>query len=334
MSDMTFRALRIELDDDGQASRRIAERRLDDLPEGEVVVEVQYSSLNYKDAMSSHGHRGITRHFPHTPGIDAAGVVRSSTHADWSAGQEVIVSGNDLGMNTSGGLAELIRVPAEWVVARPEGLSLKEAMMLGTAGFTAAYCLHVLQHQGVTPGEGEVAVTGATGGVGTLSIAMLGRQGYRPVAITGKADMADELRGLGAVEVVGRDAFLEKMDRPMLSARWAGGIDTVGGEILNALYKSLKPGGAVACCGMAASPEWKTNVYPLILRAVSVLGVASADCPMSLRQHLWSQLAGPWRVPHLERIVSEITLDDVPDALERMMAGQSRGRTLVCVKEQ
>jgi len=332
MSDTAFRALRVEINSDGQATRCITERQVSDLPEGDVLVEVHYSSLNYKDALSACGHKGITREFPHTPGIDAAGVIRASSHPDWRQGQEVIVSGYDLGMNTSGGLAGYVRVPADWLVALPDGLALKESMMLGTAGFTTAYCLHVLQHHGVTPGEGEVAVTGATGGVGSLSIALLANLGYAPVAVTGKTDIADELRAWGASDVIARDAFLENTDRPLLSARWSGGIDTVGGEVLNALYKSLRPGAAIACCGMAASPELHTTVYPLILRAVSLLGVASADCPMPLRRHLWAQLAGPWKIPHLDRITTEIPLDEVPAALEAMIAGQRRGRTLVNIQ--
>lgn len=329
MKDTTFRALRIELDNDGRATRRIIDRQVADLPEGDILVEVHSSSLNYKDAMSAHGHKGITRRYPHTPGIDAAGIIRSSSHPDWREGQRVIATGRDLGMNTSGGLAGYIRVPADWVIALPEGLTLKESMMLGTAGFTAAYCLHVLQHHGVTPEQGEVAVTGATGGVGMLGIALLAKLGYAPVAITGKLHLSDELKALGATEVIPRDTCLDRAEKPLLSARWSAAIDTVGGPILNTLYKSLKPGGAVACCGMAASPELHTNVYPLILRGVSLLGVASADCPKPLRHHLWTQLAGPWKIPHLDRITTEINLDATPAALEAMIAGQSRGRTLV-----
>jgi len=325
----TFQAFRVQEEADGRFTRCLAERNIDDLPPGDVLIRVRYSSLNYKDALSADGHKGVTRKFPHTPGIDAAGTVESSDVPAFKSGDEVVVTGYDLGMNTSGGLAQYIRVPAEWVVAKPANLTLRQTMVLGTAGFTAGLCLHRLETHGLTPDAGAVVVTGATGGVGSLSIALLAHLGYQAVAVTGKADQSDFLKDLGASEVILRDAFMKDHNRPLLSPRWAGGIDTAGGDILATILKSLKFDGAVAACGLAASHELNTSVYPFLLRAVSVLGVASAESPMPLRLQIWQKLAGPWNAPVYQRTVREISLGDVEACLMDMLAGKAHGRVVV-----
>jgi len=325
----TFKALWVEEAPEGGVRRSIVERRISDLPPGDVLIDVHYSSLNYKDALSATGNRGVTRRYPHTPGIDAAGVVRTSTADYLRPGDEVIVTGYDLGSNTSGGLGECIRVPAEWVVPLPAGMSLREAMMLGTAGFTATLSLHQLEHHGLRREQGEVLVTGATGGVGSIAVALLSQLGYHVVAATGKADAIAWLKELGAREVVPREGFASPPEKSMLSTRWAGAIDVVGGDILATILKSLCYGGAVAACGLTASPQLETTVYPFILRGVGLLGVASAETPMPLRRELWQRLAGLWKVRRLASFCREVALEDVEAELLKMLAGGSRGRIIV-----
>ncbi|HFD39509.1 MAG TPA: acryloyl-CoA reductase, partial [Anaerolineae bacterium] len=264
-TDESFEALVVHEMEDGTFRRRIERRSLADLPSGEVLVRVHYSSLNYKDALSATGHRGVTRRYPHTPGIDAAGVVESSDSDAFQPGDPVVVTSYDLGMNTPGGWGRYIRVPAEWVVPLPAGLTLRESMILGTAGFTAALSVHRLQHEGITPDRGAVLVTGASGGVGSLAVGILHRIGYRVVAATGKAEAEPFLRDLGAAEVVPRQQVLDDSPRPLLKGRWAGVVDTVGGAYLASVLKAVQLHGAVTCCGLVASAEFSTTVYPFIL---------------------------------------------------------------------
>ncbi len=324
----TYRAMIVEKTADGFI-RRIGRRRFDELPEGEVLVRVHYSSLNYKDALSATGNPGVSRKFPHTPGIDAAGVVKQSGVAALAAGQEVIVTSFDLGMNTPGGFGEYIRVPASWVVSRPEGLNLAEAMGLGTAGFTAAMSLQRLIDAGVRPDQGEILVTGATGGVGSLAVSLLARAGYSPVAVTGKTGEDDYLRRLGAVRIISRDELLKGSERPLLKEQWAGAIDVAGGPVLAAAIKGTRYGGAVTCCGLVASPELPLNVYPFILRGVSLHGIDSAQCPNPLRQQIWDRLAGDWKLPDLMENVTTCTLEELDERIEAMLSAKLKGRTLV-----
>ena len=324
-----FPALIVEEQADGSFTRRIGQRRVTDLPDGEVLIDVQYSSLNYKDALSASGNRGVTRHYPHTPGIDAVGVVRSRRSAAWREGDPVIVTGHDLGSNTSGGLAGRICVPADWVVALPPDMTARHSMAMGTAGFTVALGLHRLEHEGLTPGSGDVLITGATGGVGSLGVALFSKLGHRVVALTGKMQMADYLSAIGAAEVLDRRQFVQGSDKPLWSSRWSAVLDSVGGPILAAALKGLAPGGAAAICGLAASAELNTTVYPFILRGASILGVSSADCPLPLRQQLWSKLASPWSVPHLDTIVREIALQEVGPAIDAILDGTNHGRVVV-----
>ncbi len=324
-----FRAYRVDKTDDGQFRRGVRELGMGDLPAGEVLVRVHWSGLNYKDALSATGNKGVTRVFPHTPGIDAAGVVESSSGGYWQPGDEVIVTSYDLGMDTDGGLAEYIRVPSAWVVRRPAALGLRESMILGTAGFTAALCTQVLLDRKVTPDQGDVLVTGATGGVGSIAVAILARLGYRVMAMSGKADAGDWLRALGATSVIGRDDLADDSNRPLLKGRWAGVVDTVGGEPLAAILKAVSQGGTVACCGLVASPQLHTTMMPFILRGVGLIGVSSQNTPMGVRQATWDMLPADWRPPDLDAVAEEVTLGGVDDVIERLLAGGMRGRAVV-----
>lgn len=322
-----FKALIVEEQADKSFTRKIGRRHIADLPAAPLLVRVRYSSLNYKDALSATGNRGVTRNFPHTPGIDAAGEVVEDASGTFRSGDQVVVTGWDLGMNTAGGYGEYIRIPAEWAIALPAGLSLRDSMILGTAGLTAGLCVHALAER-VTTAAGEVLVTGATGGVGSVAVAVLARAGYRVVAVTGKADQADFLKQLGAGEVISREAVLENSDRPMLKERWAGGVDVVGGPMLAAVLKATRYGGTVACCGLVGSPELPVNVFPFILRGVSLLGIDSVQCPTATRLAVWNKLAGDWRVD-LEALVSEVPLEELEESIQAILKGGLRGRVLV-----
>jgi alcohol dehydrogenase len=326
---MSFRALRVERTEAG-FSRAVVERDEEELPEGELLIDVAFSSLNYKDALSATGNPGVTRHFPHTPGIDAAGTVLDSASDAFASGDEVIVIGFDLGMNTAGGFGQRIRVPAGWAVKRPAGLSLRESMILGTAGFTAAECVDKLERIGaLAPEQGEVLVTGATGGVGSVAVLLLAKLGYRVVAATGKAERADWLRGLGAAEVLPRESLREGSAKPLLAERYAGVVDTVGGEILFNAVKSLRYGGSAALCGLVDSPAVPATVLPFILRHVNLLGVDSVQLPLPEKQRIWDRLAGEWKLEGLETLVEPLTLDALSGAIDRILEGRMVGRGLV-----
>jgi putative YhdH/YhfP family quinone oxidoreductase len=325
----TFQALLVEQPEPKRFTRSIVSRTLDDLPAGDLVVRVRWSSLNYKDALSATGHPGVTRNFPHTPGIDAGGEVVSDASGRFRPGDPVIVTGFDLGMETDGGYGQLIRIPADWALPLPDGLTLREAMVIGTAGLTAALSVHALVGRGVEPAAGEVLVTGATGGVGSVAVALLAKLGYRVVAATGKPETADFLGGLGAALVIPRQEVTVNVERPMLKERWAGVIDCVGGETLSAAIKATRYGGTVTCCGLVGSPELNVNVYPFILRGVSLLGIDSVQCPMALRQTVWHQLAGPWRLPVLEQLAQETSLPELEERFAVILKGALQGRTVV-----
>ena len=310
--------------------RRLETLNSETLPAGEVLIEVHYSSLNYKDALSATGNPGVTRAFPHTPGIDASGVVLESAVPEFSAGDDVIVIGFDLGMGTAGGFGERIRVPADWVVQRPEGLSLRASMALGTAGFTAAECVDKLECMGgLSPAQGPVLVTGATGGVGSVAVMLLSQLGYEVVAVTGKADKADWLKSLGASEVLSREALAEGAGKPLLAERYAAAVDTVGGELLFNAVKSLRYGGSLAACGLVASPTIPATVLPFILRHVNLLGIDSVQWPLAEKKRLWGRLAKEWQLPHLETLVEPLSLETLSDALDRILAGEMVGRGLL-----
>jgi alcohol dehydrogenase len=292
---------------------------------------VHYSSLNFKDALSASGNRGVTRSFPHTPGIDAAGVVASSSVAEFAEGDEVIVTGYDLGMNTAGGFGQYIRVPAAWVIKRPQGLSLREAMILGTAGLTAALCVDKLEQAGLEPGGAPVLVTGATGGVGSIAVALLASLGYKVAAVTGKADQADFLIRLGASQIVERAALQAGVEKALLKEQWGGAVDTVGGDILFNVVKSLQRGASVACCGLTAGTHFQASVLPFILRGVNLLGVDSVEIPLVVKASMWDKLSLQWKLANLDELSQEVGLEELPKAIERILAGGQVGRVLVRV---
>jgi alcohol dehydrogenase len=323
-----FKAFWVEKTDDGVA-HSVIERSTDDLPEGELLVKVAYSSLNYKDAMSAKGLPGVTRNYPHTPGIDAAGVIVESTDSGFAEGDEVIVIGYDLGMNTAGGYGQYIRVPANWAVKMPAGLDAREAMIIGTAGFTAALCVDKIEQMGAQPSDGPVVVTGATGGVGSVAVALLAKLGYDVVASSGKAEKDDYLKSLGAGSVISRADLSEENKRPMAAETWAHGIDTVGGEILSNVIKGLKYSGSVAICGLVASPAFSTTVLPFILRNVNVLGVDSVELPLAKKQEIWHRLATDLKLDTLDKMTNEVTLDGLSDVIDSIIQGGVSGRTLV-----
>lgn len=329
MSDKTFKAYVVEETEGGKFTRSIKDRSTADLPKGDVLVRVHYSSLNYKDALSASGNKGVTRNFPHTPGIDASGVVEESGAEGINSGDEVIVHAYDLGCNTSGGYGEYIRVPSPWVVKLPDGLSLKQSMVFGTAGYTAAQSVMKLEEYGVTPDKGEVLVTGATGGVGCVAVGILAKCGYQVVASTGKTDQAGFLKDLGAKEVISREDAKDESGRPLLRGRWAGVVDTVGGEILATAIKSSNPYGVVTCCGNVASADLPINVYPFILRGVSLVGIDSQDAPMNVRKKIWEKMATDWKLSQLELITKEISLDGLDAEIELILQGKQKGRVLV-----
>ncbi|MBU2977630.1 YhdH/YhfP family quinone oxidoreductase [Alteromonas sp. C1M14] len=330
----TFNALLVEQVDKKTFTRKLTTRNLTDLPAGDVVINVEYSSLNYKDGLSATGNPGVSRNFPHTPGIDAAGTVLSCDSGDFAVGDKVLVTGFDLGMNTPGGFGEKIRVPADWVVPLPQGLSTRDAMVIGTAGFTAALSVQALIDGGVKKEDGDILVTGATGGVGSVAVALLSKAGYRVVALTGKADKHAFLQSLGASEIIGRETLLENKERPMLKERWAGAVDCVGGDYLAAAIKSTRYGGAVTCCGLTASPELPINVFPFILRGVSLLGIDSVQCPMPPRLALWKKLATEWQLDCLDALTEEIELSQLDPYLDKILAGKVSGRVIVAINPQ
>jgi len=323
-----FKALVVEETSSADFTLNIKKKAVQDLPAGDVLIRVRYSSLNYKDALSASGNRGVTKKYPHTPGIDAAGEVVESESKQFKEGDKVLITGYDLGMNTCGGFEQYIRVPAEWVVKLPEGLSLGEAMIFGTAGFTAALSVHALTER-VGPKDGTILVTGASGGVGSLAVSLLVKLGYKVVAVSGKPEGKRYLKKLGAAKVIDREDAVDDSGRPMLKVAWAGVIDTVGGETLATAIKSTAPFGTVTCCGNVASPDLPLTVFPFILRGVRLVGIDSQNCPMPLRQEIWQLLSDEWKVDSLLDICEEIGLEGLDHHIELMLKGRQKGRVVV-----
>ncbi|MDP5031529.1 MAG: YhdH/YhfP family quinone oxidoreductase [Paraglaciecola sp.] len=328
----TFKALVVEEQSDHRFTKSVIKRSISELPENDLLIDVHYSSLNFKDAMSASGNKRISQHFPHTPGIDAAGVVVNDKSGIFNQGDEVLVFGYDLGMNTPGGLGQKISIPANWAVLRPDTLTLKEAMIYGTGGLTAALCIQKLEKMGASPSDGRVAVTGATGGVGSISIALLSQLGYEVVAFSGKPEQSEKLKALGATEVLHRDSILDVKDALAGKPRWAHAIDTLGGDFLTGLLKQLKPGGGVASVGLAASPEIAMSVIPFITRGISLLGVDSVYIPLKDKQDIWQRVATDMKLADLEKYHHEISLQETPEYLDKFLKGQVIGRYLVNVR--
>lgn len=322
-----FKAFVVE-EQNGNIIREIKTKLIRDLPDGDLLIQVYYSSLNYKDALSANGNKGVTKEYPHTPGIDAVGTVILSGTDEFKKNDIVIVTSYDLGMNTAGGFGQYIRVPSGWAVKLPENLTMKESMIYGTAGLTAGMSVLRLLEV-VKPDDGKIVVSGATGGVGVLSILILNKLGYSVSAITGKEAEQNFLLSLGANEIILRKDFEAKENRPILKASFAGGIDTVGGTILENIIKSTQPMGVVTCCGNVASPKLDLTVFPFILRGVALIGIDSHNYPMIFREQVWGKLAGAWKSEQLSETSIEITLKELNDKIDLMLKGKLKGRTVL-----
>ena len=322
---MNFKALVTQETENGFECN-VEEMSIDDLPEGKVLIKVLYSSLNFKDALSASGNKGVSRNFPHTPGIDASGIVEESQSELFNKGDEVIVTGYDMGMNTSGGFSEYIRVPDNWIIKKPDNLELSEAMAYGTAGLTAGLCTRKLLLHGLKPEDGEVFITGATGGVGIISVMLLSKLGFHLVAISGKADQKDLLISLGAKEVIARDEFDHEMKNPLQKPRWVGGIDAVGGNILSNLITQTHQRAAIACCGMVGGLDLNTSIFPFILRGLSLFGVDSAESLLEVKKEIWNNFATKWKLEDINDQIAEVSLDGLVSEIDKILKGEQVGR--------
>jgi putative YhdH/YhfP family quinone oxidoreductase len=329
MQNNTYKALVVKETSSNVYTRSVENKTQAELPQGDLLIRVHYSSLNFKDALSASGNRGVTRHYPHVPGIDAAGVVEESDSGDFSPGDQVIATGYDLGMNTSGGYGQYIRIPAGWALHCPQHLSLRESMIYGTAGFTAAQSVNKLVTFPVLPEQGKILVSGATGGVGSIAVSILAKLGYSITAVSGKPEAEGFLLKLGASEIISRQQAFDSSEKLLLKEKWAGVIDTVGGEILATAIKSTAYGGVITCCGNVASAELPLSVYPFILRGVSLLGIDSANCPIHTRQNIWQKLAGEWKIENLDSLAAEYRLNELSGIIEKMLQGRQTGRVIV-----
>jgi len=325
----SFNAFRIHEHADGTVRAGLEELALNDLSPGEVVIRSRYSSVNYKDALAATGKGRILRRFPLVGGVDVAGVVTSSVDARFHEGDRVLVTGCGLGESHDGGFSEIVRVPADWVVPLPGGMSLFESMALGTAGFTAALAIDRLEQNDLHPGQGPVLVTGASGGVGSVAIDLLSGRGYEVVALSRKPEANDYLQSLGAADVLDTSE-VKASDKPLEAARWAGAIDNVGGELLGWLTRTVQPWGSIASIGLAGGVQLHTTVMPFILRGVSILGITSANCPMDHRRKVWNRLVTDLKPQHLDKIVAAtVTLDELSGVFEKVLSGRHRGRYVV-----
>lgn len=331
--DIQFNALLVT-ESGGVFTKEVKQLNTLQLPDNDLLIKVSYSSLNYKDALSASGNKGVTKKFPHIPGIDAAGIVIKSKTPDFKEGDEVLVTGFDLGMNTWGGFSQYISVPSSWALKLPQGMSLKQSMCYGTAGLTAAMSIQQVVKAGITPINGTVAVSGATGGVGSMATAILAKLGYSVAAISGKSNDVFLLNTLGAKEIINRHEFTHVYNsKPLTTPAFAAGIDTTGGEILSGMLKATQYGGVVTCCGMVASTDLNTTIFPFILRGIHLAGVDSVLAPLELRNQLWQLLASAWKPDNLDELVQEIQLTEVSSKLDDILKGSAKGRYLL-VHEQ
>jgi len=328
MENKTYLGLVVRETEEKKYERAVEELSIDQLPAGDILVRVLYSSLNYKDILSATGNRGVTKRYPHTPGIDAAGIVEVSSSSEFKPGDEVIVTSYDLGMNTSGGLGQYIRVPSAWVVRKPASLTLRESMIFGTAGFTAALSVLHLTDFGIKAKD-DVLVTGAGGGVGGVAVSMLSYAGLNVTALNSLTDERDYLLGIGAVNVMEPADLIDETGRPLLKEQWTGCVETLGGNVLTSAIRSIRANGAITCCGNVVSGDIHLTVYPFILRWVSLFGIDSQNCPMPVRLRAWNMVAGAWKFPWLEKLASEVKLSAVDDAIEKIRSGSHKGRIIV-----
>ena len=324
----TYQALESVKNEEGNIIS-VVEKNVDELPEGDLLIKVSYSSLNYKDAMSAAGMPGVTRNYPHTPGIDAVGEIDSSSSKNFKEGDKVIVTGYDLGMNTAGGFGQYIKVPAEWVTPLPKGLSESESMSLGTAGLTAGLSVQALEAYRGNSFEGTKSiVTGATGGVGSIALMLLSKLNSEVTAITGKKEQVDFLSELGASEVILREDLQEVARKPIGKSLWDLGVDVVSGDVLTMLLTSLTPGGAVACSGLVGGPSFESSIFPFILRGNALLGIDSVEIPLEQKSQIWEKFSSDWKLD-LAELTKEVSLDDLENEIEKILQGNQVGRILV-----
>ena len=307
----------------------IEKKNIDDLPDNDTLVKVKFSSLNYKDALSASGNKGVTRNYPHTPGIDAAGVIEKTSGNRFKEGDEVIVTGYDMGMNTFGGFGEYIKVPQEWIIKKPDNLSLSESMAFGTAGLTAGLCLRKLLAHGLKPEDGNVFVSGVTGGVGIISLMLFNKLGFNVTAITGKLDQEDFLKSIGADQVIDRNTLDSDLISPLQKPIYSGGIDAVGGKILANLICSTSQRAAIACCGMVGGVSLDTSIFPFILRGLSLFGVDSAESLIEVKEEVWSNFSSVWKLESIDENIKDISLEELPNEIEKILKGKQIGRVRI-----
>ena len=324
----TFKAITIEQGSDKLFSVSVKDKFINDLPDGDLLIRVNYSSLNYKDALSSSGNVGVTKKYPHTPGIDSVGFIESTKSEKFKIGQEVIVSGYDLGMNTPGGFGEYIRVPSSWACHLPKNLTAKESMAIGTAGLTAGLCITKLNKLNGISGKNAV-VTGATGGVGAFAIKLLKLLGANVTAITTKLNEEGFLKMIGADEIIFIKDFIISVRKPMGKGIWDIAIDTVGGEILSNLIPSMKYGGVITCCGNVAGPSFNATVYPFILRANHLVGIDSAEAPISIKSEIWNKFASEWHIDDIDSLYRSVSINEIIPEIEKILNGEQVGRVIL-----
>jgi putative YhdH/YhfP family quinone oxidoreductase len=326
MEDINYKAFVTKESDDG-FTNSIEDLSTSKLQSNDLLVKVSYSSLNYKDALSASGNKGVTREYPHTPGIDAVGKVVESNSSDFKVGENIVVTGYDLGMNTYGGFGQYISIPADWVISLPKELSEAEAMSIGTAGLTAGLCVRKLLMNDLAPDSGDVLVTGASGGVGSVAVMILSKLGFRVTALTGKTDQIDYLESLGASSIIMRNE-MEEQGKPLQKGLYQGGVDTVGGSILSNFISQTSQRGAITCCGNVAGDKLQTSVFPFILRGVSLIGIDSAESLLEVKKEVWNNFSKDWKID-LEKITKEVRLDSLSDEVEKILKGEQVGRIRV-----
>ena len=325
---MKYKAL-VTTESNKKYNNSIEEKNLDFLPENNTLIKVKYSSLNYKDALSASGNKGVTKNYPHTPGIDAAGIIEHSSGTKFKKGEEVIVTGYDLGMNTFGGFGGYIRVPDEWIIKKPKNLTLSESMAFGTAGLTAGLCMRKLLQHGLKPEDGKVFVSGVTGGVGMISLMLFNKLGFEVSAITGKLNESKLLKNLGAKEIVDRNDLDLDLISPLQKPIYSGGIDAVGGKILSNLICSTSQRAAIACCGMVGGLSLDTSIFPFILRGLSLFGIDSAESLIDVKEEVWNNFSSDWKLENIDENIKDISLDELPDEIDKILEGNQIGRVRV-----
>ena len=325
---MEYNAL-VTTEDNKSFINSIEKKDISTLPDNDTLVKVKFSSLNYKDALSASGNKGVTRNYPHTPGIDAAGIIEETTSKNFQVGDEVIITGYDMGMNTFGGFGEYIRVPQEWIVKKPGNLSLSESMAFGTAGLTAGLCLRKLLLHGLKPDDGEVFVSGVTGGVGIISLMLFSKLGFDVTAITGKMDQEKLLKDLGAKTVLDRNDLDSDLISPLQKPIYAGGIDAVGGKILSNLICSTSQRAAIACCGMVGGLSLDTSIFPFILRGLSLFGIDSAESLLETKEEVWNNFATSWKLENIDENIKDMSLNELPSEIDKILDGKQIGRVRI-----